>query len=342
MNIKYLAYNLLRTDYKELNKCVSQLARLNGGGKMLIYRDMMKSFVRHDTRFLDYFYFRHFEDDVDRSYNSNVWDMHLFHRKYNSKKHAQIFKDKILFRDKFSKFFNYPYFVLKRTADIILLKKWIQEGGYSRIVAKEPLGTVGKGVKVLDIKYENDKVLINDGDFNTQINKLHKAGFTLYESFIEQNDVLAKIYPGAINTIRVVTFINNKNELEFWGTILRMGYDKQVDNFDAGGISAKIDSDTGVIVSSAKIKNPFIGSDFEFHPITKQQILNVQIPYWTEVIEMVKEVAFVVPEVRTVGWDVAITKSGPTLIEGNDNWDKTHFEIVSGIGLGERIKKLIK
>ena len=34
---------------------------------------------------------------------------------------------------------------------------------------------------------------------------------------------------------------------------------------------------------------------------------------------MVLKAALEVPEVRYVGWDVAITKNGPIIIEGNEN-----------------------
>ena len=34
-----------------------------------------------------------------------------------------------------------------------------------------------------------------------------------------------------------------------------------------------------------------------------------------------------IPEVRTVGWDLAISNEGPVLVEGNDNWGKTTMQI---------------
>ena len=39
-----------------------------------------------------------------------------------------------------------------------------------------------------------------------------------------------------------------------------------------------------------------------------------QIPYWNQTLEMIKEASKVIPEVKTVGWDVAITKTGPELV----------------------------
>ena len=41
---------------------------------------------------------------------------------------------------------------------------------------------------------------------------------------------------------------------------------------------------------------------------------------WKEIIETVKQAAYVVPEVKYVGWDLAIGKNNEIImIEGNDN-----------------------
>ena len=107
-------------------------------------------------------------------------------------------------------------------------------------------------------------------------------------------------------------------------------------------MSARINLDNGIVETSAKIKDPFVSDTFIKHPITGALITGVKIPFWEEVLDLVTNSALEIKDVRTVGWDVAISKSGPTLIEGNDNWDKTHFELISEIGLNSRIKQLIK
>jgi hypothetical protein len=266
--------------------------------------------------------------------------MHLFHKKYNSE-NAIIFRDKLKFRSHFKDYFNYPYFELKNIDDIGQLINWITVNNFQYIVAKEPLGTVGDGVKVLSIENEKGDLFIDGLIIEEYLNKLYHKGFILYESFINQHLDLSKIYPKSINTIRIVTFLNDENNVEIWAALLRMGLNKSVDNFDAGGISAKIDIESGIVIKPAVIKDPFIDEVFEYHPVTKEKILGLQIPYWEKVLKLINEASKEIPDVRTVGWDVAITINGPTLIEGNDNWDKTHFELTSGEGLNKRIKSLI-
>lgn len=340
INFKYIGYNLLKTDYNKLNQYIKELSQVKKVSKFSIYYDLLKCLFLYDTRLLDYFYFRFFKDSTDRKIHTNVWDMHLFHRKFNSNK-SIIFRDKILFREKFNSYFNYPYFKLTCTEDINLLIRWIIDNKLENIVAKEPLGTVGKGVMVIKIDTSQNRLSVNGEPLDKFIHKIYKNGFTLFESFIEQHKTLAKIYPKSINTIRIVTFLNDNN-VEIWGALLRMGWDKSVDNFDAGGLSAKVNLSNGLVEKGAIVKYPFDNNIYDKHPITNESIKGVIIPNWAEVIKLIQNAALEVKDVRTVGWDVALTVNGPTLIEGNDNWDKTHFELTSEIGLNERIKDLLK
>ena len=342
VNIKYIFYVLIKTEYRKLSQFFKKL-KISHPEKNNISSclDMLYCFFIYKTQFLDYFYFKYFEASVDRSQNTNVWDMYLFQKKYNSRYLRLVFKDKIKFRQRFDAFFAYSYVVVRSYEESIKLRTFILDNNLLKIVAKNPFGSAGKSVVVLNIEIIGNEIYINGVDFDVLISHLIKKGFKLYEQFIEQHLEISKIYPNAINTIRVVTFLNDNGEVEFWGTLLRMGYDNQVDNFDSGGLSANINMSTGIVSGKAKIKNPFVNKEFSHHPVSGNMITGVKIPFWDEVLKIIREAAYVVPEVRTVGWDVAITHRGPTLVEGNDNWDKTHFEIVSGVPLGDRIRFLL-
>ena len=51
--------------------------------------------------------------------------------------------------------------------------------------------------------------------------------------------------------------------------------------------------------------------------MTGARIPGTAIPYWQEAVAMCLEASRVVPQVRFVAWDVAITPDGPVFIEGN-------------------------
>lgn len=100
-------------------------------------------------------------------------------------------------------------------------------------------------------------------------------------------------------------------------SILRIGQGNTfVDNGGAGGILAPIDLETGIIhsIPMDKLLNKYI-----IHPDTGVQIIGYKIPRWNEAIALARKLAYVVPSVRYVGWDLALTDDGWIMIEGNDN-----------------------
>ena len=61
------------------------------------------------------------------------------------------------------------------------------------------------------------------------------------------------------------------------------------------------------------------GAIFDKHPLTGFEFNKIKkIPYVKESFEMVKEAALLIPEIRYIGWDVAITEDGPVVIEANE------------------------
>lgn len=62
------------------------------------------------------------------------------------------------------------------------------------------------------------------------------------------------------------------------------------------------------------------------------------IPYWDKIIEMIKRAALVIPEVRLVGWDVAITSNGVQIIEGNHN---PGIQMLEYVGRGQHLKQIL-
>ena len=60
------------------------------------------------------------------------------------------------------------------------------------------------------------------------------------------------------------------------------------------------------------------GNTYDTHPLTGKKFSELQLPWITEAFEMCKEAALVVPQMRYIGWDVAFSKDGPLIVEGNE------------------------
>ena len=109
-----------------------------------------------------------------------------------------------------------------------------------------------------------------------------------------------------------------------------------VDNFCAGGICYPIDENTGIIYGSGNDRT--FTTEYLIHPGTDIIMIGKVIPYWDKIIEMIKRAALVIPEVRLVGWDVAITSNGVQIIEGNHN---PGIQMLEYVGRGQHLKQIL-
>ena len=148
-------------------------------------------------------------------------------------------------------------------------------------------------------------------------NKLNNE--CVIEERIENCLEIKRLYPGSLNTIKVLTlWLGDRPEIQT--ALFRMGNDTVVDNVHLGGICALVDIDTGVIVTKG-VDNHF--REYVVHPVTREQIVGFVIPRWEEVKELALQASSVTPEMRYSSWDIAVTNKGPILIEGN--WDAEFY-----------------
>ena len=118
---------------------------------------------------------------------------------------------------------------------------------------------------------------------------------------------------GIFSTTMGTRIIDGKPELFY--AAARIGNGKAVvDNFHQGGVGVRIDTEKGKLLGNALSKDL---EEVEAHPATGVKFDGFDIPYWDEIKKMVCDAAMVNPEVKVVGWDVAISNKGPLLIEAN-------------------------
>lgn len=68
---------------------------------------------------------------------------------------------------------------------------------------------------------------------------------------------------------------------------------------------------------------------YKNHPTTNVQILGVKLPFWEETLALIDKAARRIPSVGYIGWDVAITPTGPIIIEGNTTPGYKYYQIPS-------------
>lgn len=341
MKLIYFLYLLKRTDWTKFWSYLQHYSVQLGQSQWRILLSVLNSFLRFNTAFLDYFYFDFPNKSLkEQATYADTLSLYRIQKKLNRKEAIMVFKDKVLFYKIFSEFTSHAYFLPGRQSEQAFAQ-WLSQHNPEYIIAKNSTGQVGAGIEKFKVSLHNQAYRIGVMEIPEFYRYLKKVKLDLVEECIVQHDILQQIYPSSLNTIRVITLVTDQQEVNVLGAIIRIGLDKVIDNFDAGGISAKINMKSGLIEGPALLKDPRFKLKDNLHPITGSVICGQTVPFWNATLEMVKKAALQVPEVRTVGWDVAITNEGPFLLEGNHNWDKTHWQKSYGKGLKNELKEMV-
>ena len=150
----------------------------------------------------------------------------------------------------------------------------------------------------------------------------------LLQELLHQHSSMSSIYPKSINTIRLQTVYNRReNKIEVLSPLLRVGTGKNsVDNWAKGGLAIGIDVEKGVLRKYGFYK-PAYGTKTDIHPDTGVVFQGYHIPYMAETIDYATRFHKHFKEIHSIGWDIAITENGPCFIEGNDNWEISLVQI---------------
>jgi len=160
------------------------------------------------------------------------------------------------------------------------------------------------------------------------------------EELIIQHDKLQELSPSAVNTIRVVSFLD-EDGVSIISATLRTGNqdDKPVDNLKKDGIGAQVDIETGIVSTCGFDYN---GGRFVTHPHSGVQFLGFNIPHWDQVVAVVKKAHSRLPQCKLFGWDIAITQNGVDIIEANSRPGTPIMQMVDLIPKGEKVIRAIK
>ena len=171
---------------------------------------------------------------------------------------------------------------------------------------------------------------------STDLGELHAKTLQrrfLFEETLVQHTALGGIFPRSVNTIRAVTCAAPGAPPVVAAALLRLGVGvSAVDNASQGGIFVGIDVETGRLRPLARRFFKHGGDVHAMHPDTGFRFEGFEIPHFPAARATAVKAATRVPH-PLVGWDLAITQTGPVLIEGNALPDLPIMEIAGGRGL---------
>lgn len=304
-SLNYLFKRFCKMNYKSMIERVDVVKKKCNKSKFSIFCDMVWCGLRYGAGYVDYDVIGFYKlNSAQRKTMLTRGINNKFVKKLNEKEYWHLFNNKNEFDEMFNKYlkrsFIYPISLLKDETI-----EWMKK--YNTFFAKPNDGQCGKNIEKIKASDWNN-------DYDKLYNHLVENHLELLEEPVIQCREMNNLNPTSVNTIRMVSIMNDKGEVTILTAFVRIGNGKHVDNFNSGGMTAKVDAESGIILEDAVNK---VGELFEVHPITNTKIKGFQIPFWKEAKEMVTEAAALSPHVRYVGWDVGMSVDGPLLIEGN-------------------------
>ncbi len=273
-----------------------------------------------------------------KSFISSHRDWFKLTKGSNAYSNYDLFEDKTKFAEKFADLLQREVFAVKNgvtTEQFLQFADKLHSNGTNRFIFKPSDGNRGKGIFAFDYEqaeekfnYIKESVLTNENETG------------IIEPIIENEESLKKIHPQSLNTFRIPTFIDKEGNLSIIGAYLRIGRgDSVVDNFAAGGMVTEVDLETGIAITPGIDKH---AREYVVHPDTKEQIIGIHIPFWEEAKKLVVDSAKRIPEMRYLSWDVAITPTGPVIIECNFGGDTDVQQIPRNRGLKHKYNGVFK
>lgn len=369
---------MLKSILSKAGKFQRQLREARSYGEHLPLRricSMAMLGLRHGFSPLEYFLYGFDGENRSRgsrlSFLSNDRIVRIFRRRLNNGQWIPILENKLLFFLFYSKFglpvvkvhgfyhpgggFSLDGTLFHHSKDF---KRWLGDSGFEHLVVK-PVGSLGgKGIMVFDEFTPAGSLKGNDGkaytidevvDFmNRDMMKRQRkedayTGYLIEEKIV-QDPVMNVLSGSSLNSVRISTLMTKEGEVLLDFAMLRVGKEGSLtDNLHQGGFVVNIALQDGALGASTFGYRGKEGPWVEEKPVKVSELFEGGVvPCWKGMVALAKRAAALSPELRTVGWDIALTGNGPVLMEGNDNWDMVIAQILGGPYLTTERREILK
>ena len=292
---------LKNINYKRMDDLITYIAEENKVKKAKVYFDFFLNAATRGIGYVDYLKGNYINLSNEEKKNYLTKRNYVRLVKYlNKRGYQMIFHDKIVFNRIFKDYIGRDFIDI-REVGYKGFKKFVT--GKENVFAKKHNSFGGDGVKKVNIAGEDLKVLFNQLYNNKQY---------LIEDTLIQNEYLDWINPKAVNNVRLVTLLKDGEVYVVFKTLrINAGSEEVISCHD---IYMTLD-DEGNVLGNVVDDECNI---YKKHPVTGFKFKGAKIPHMDKALELVKSAAKLVPEMRWIGWDVAITEDGAAIIEGNN------------------------
>lgn len=303
--LRYLTRVISGIRFDKLNRVLEKIKEKSGQSKVYTFFDILVCAAKYGAGYYDYLMFGFYDMNgrqrdtyLTRVRNKKIMDL------MNDPAFSDEFDDKLRFNKTFAAYLGRKT-LNGETATEEELAEFLR--GQEAIFAKINHGDCGRGVEKLYVK-----------DFDSpaaMLAYIREHELVVLEHVLPQHEDMARLHPSSVNTMRILTDLVD-GQVHIAYITVKMGRGSGVcDNSGQGGILCRVDPQSGKIISPA---TDDYFNVYEKHPDTGIVLQGYQLPMVDRAVAMAKEAALVFPQVGHVGWDMAITPTGPAIIEGNE------------------------
>lgn len=223
--------------------------------------------------------------------------------------------------------------------DAAAVMRFLRETAVYPLFAKPDSGSRSVGSARID-SYDPaaDTLAIGNGkivtvaDFAREIVEDYSAGF-VFQHVVDQHPEATRIAGKSVGTVRVVTVHDGERAHVLYALWKLPAPTAMSDNFwQDGSLLAALNPETGAI-RTVRRGTGIRQEVLDTHPATGAAFGGVVLPMWDRVVTLATAAHDTLPKIGILGFDIALGRDEPLIVECNTNPFHTLYQIAEGRGI---------
>ena len=320
---------------------LSAISSRTGKSRLLLITDFLKLRKQNQVSLIEYCNFKLYQQDngfrndfLSYSRAMHYWEI------LNPTRNANLARDKFISHCLLhsvgiptAKLIAYYNPETASTSDLIAnsyesLSCLIKKSGLKTFVIKPSKDSAhGHGVIVCrELMYKGNELLIvkSKGEVIPLRDILGNESL-LFEEKIEQTTQAKSFNSSSLNTVRIMTALYPDKSVKIIAAFLKIGREgSDIDNAGQGGnVDCGVNVNNGILYNTIQFNSWQDITSIAKHPDTGTQLEGAKLEHWDYIKQKLCYYQGLIPQLKVIGWDVAITDKGPIIIEINNWWDTT-------------------
>ncbi len=224
--------------------------------------------------------------------------------------------------------------VLRSEKDLIT---FLTETARYPLFGKPKRGAAGHSAMWIE-RCRGDQLILGNGRklamsiFASDIFRLHSDGYLLQSALLPHADLRTAAGP-AMSAVRLVTTHDGLSIAPLyavWKLPAPRAMFAKVGQ--AGSMLALLCTESGEVLRCYR-GTGLAREELHSHPSTGAPLIGRAMPYWSDLINQAKRAHALTPELGLCGFDIAITQSGPVILDGHAHPDHMLYQFAANEGI---------